>query len=104
MTVLDQTAVSAALEILDEEYPEDPPLSAFQRDAWRDVLLKLEPGELRPALAAHTHEMRPSPLDVLQTVLEARRTGSRPVRAKPPSIARETLEKARSDLRKGAES
>jgi hypothetical protein len=104
MTLLDQTAKQAALEILDSDYRvSDTPLSATQRDAWLGVLEKLERGELKPALEALGYERRPGPLEVLQTVLEARRTGSRPVRAKPPSIARETLEKARSDLRKRTE-
>lgn len=104
MTPLDQVAKQAALEILDSDYRDtDTPLSVQQRDAWLSVLEKLERGELRPALEALGYEQRPGPLEVLQTVLEARRTGSRPVRAKAPDIVRETLEKARNDLRKGTE-
>jgi hypothetical protein len=97
-------AKQAALELLNSDYRvSDTALSPQQRDAWLAVLEKLERGELKPALEALGYERRPGPLEVLQTVLEARRTGQRPARAKAPSVVKETLEKARSDLRKGQE-
>lgn len=96
---LDPAGVDEGLRILDRRYRDtDPPLSTFQRTAWREVLEKLELGELRPALASLSSSRRPSPLDVLQAVHEARRTGVAPVRAKPPPVATETIAKAREHL------
>jgi hypothetical protein len=96
---LSPEGIVRALQMLDEEYPRDRPLTAQQKDLWQDVLTKLEPGELRAALESIEHdERRPGPLKVLSIVQDARSKGQRPPRAKMPEIGRQVLEKARRDL------
>lgn len=97
---LTQEGIGRALQVLDDEYPEEPKLTQLQKDLWRDVLSKLRPGELRPALQ-HFGARRPGPLDLLSIVQKYRDTGQRPPRASMPPIARQVIDKARKDLAHG---
>jgi hypothetical protein len=100
MTPLEPAGVTAALDRLDHDYrSSNTPLTTPEREAWRDILERLEPGELRPALAALGYERRPGPLEVLDIVQKARREGIRPAPAEVPPIARQVIDKAREELR-----
>ena len=69
---LGPNAVDSAIRYLIDRWPNHP-MTAAQREAWVDILVVLEPDELRPALAkCPSGGFRPDPEKVLDAVVASR--------------------------------
>jgi hypothetical protein len=95
---LDSAAIEAALQYLEETLA---PLGKEERDEWQDVLIKLRPGELRPAV--ERWQGRPKPYALLDYVLTAREPLEAP--EPPPRAQRQVtptiqqiIDKAKADI------
>jgi hypothetical protein len=68
---LDPQSIQAALVYLTDSWPHHS-MTAAVREAWEDVLTRLRPGELKPALAKVRGRFRPDPYPILELVLASR--------------------------------
>ena len=79
---LDAHQIEAAIQFIDEQWPENPMLPT-EREEWVDALTYIRPGELKPVIERWATSTRPSAGAVLDYILTNRESPP-PAPRRPP--------------------